>query len=327
MSSLGSFEPPARLLGVPGAAACTRPPALCGMQDAGVAPVTLGQHPWGRGAAQRVPAAAGLCYPPSPRSFRCNTHLTSPSESWRHSRARTTRFMVPLSPAPRAPSRDGSSRAELPGLPAFIPAYLLTSAFRYHPTQPRLQGFLCLLGQEDVEEFVSLARRSGESRAAHVLGSEIKVLPSDKHPALIAAERGVTHNVSVLGRYRCSSKPAQTFAQNKGARGFFGAGWKTCWTFVCGSSAGPGPSGGRRDGNAGAGAFPGLGLGLAAPLPEPRGSGSPGGSFCFPVSGFWAALCSSSAPSASQSFPILSSRYRSFPYVIHRNPAPAFILF
>lgn len=89
---------------------------------------------------------------------------------------------------------DGLSCLESPVLyrEAVTPPYLLTSIFHYHHAHPRLQGFLCILGHEDFEEFVSLARRSGEKRAAHVFDSEIKVLPSDKRPALITAKRGVT---------------------------------------------------------------------------------------------------------------------------------------
>lgn len=43
---------------------------------------------------------------------------------------------------------------------------------------------------------MSLAGRLGENRATHVFSSKIKVLPSDKRPALITAKRGVTQTSS-----------------------------------------------------------------------------------------------------------------------------------
>lgn len=43
---------------------------------------------------------------------------------------------------------------------------------------------------------MSLAGRLGENRATHVFNSKIKVLPSDKRPALITAKRGVTQTSS-----------------------------------------------------------------------------------------------------------------------------------
>lgn len=108
---------------------------------------------------------------------------------------------------------------------AITPPYLLTSIFHYHHAHPQLQGFHCILGHEDFEEFVSLARRSGENRATHIFHSKIKALPSDKRPALIAAKRGVTQTSLWWGVICVCQNLFKPLPKSK-VLAALGAGWK-----------------------------------------------------------------------------------------------------